>query len=127
MVTLKVDDLDPPFSSDPLFPVVVRKLAKTTKISKISPGDGAALVMKFRCPAFLERKVEMIYTNPIYGFFKTLLLFATGKVQFVKQDVGKTIIMEDGQDFTIFRRVVIEPYPTKNKKPEGLRVTGVGK
>jgi len=62
----------------------------------------------------------MIYTNPIYGFFNTLLLFITGKVQFIEQDVGKTIIMEDGQDFTVFRRVVIKRYSNKNVKPEGL-------
>jgi hypothetical protein len=60
----------------------------------------------------------MIYTNPIYGFFNTLRLFITGKVRFIEQDVGKTIIMDDGQDFTVFRRVVIKG--NVNKRPGGL-------
>jgi hypothetical protein len=62
----------------------------------------------------------MFYINPIYGYIRTLLRFALGKVQFIKEDVGKTIIMDDAKSFKIFRRVRIKRYFNKNKRPQGL-------
>ena len=62
----------------------------------------------------------MFYTNPIYGYIRTLLRFVLCKVQFIKEDVGKTIIMEDAKSFKIFRRVRIRRYFNKNKRPQGL-------
>lgn len=62
----------------------------------------------------------MLYTNPIFGVIRNLLLFATGKVNYIKEDVGKNILMDDGKVYTIFRRVVIRYFFNKNRKPEGL-------
>jgi hypothetical protein len=62
----------------------------------------------------------MLYTNPIYGLIKTLLLYATGRVHFIKKDVGKKITMEDGKVYTVFRRVIISRFTNKDKKPAGL-------
>lgn len=62
----------------------------------------------------------MIFTNPIYGFIKTLFLFITGRVSFIKEDVGKKILMEDGKVYTVFRRVIIKRFINKKRKPEGL-------
>lgn len=52
----------------------------------------------------------MLYTNPLYGFFMTLFLFLMGRVQFLRQEVGSTIAMKDGQKFKIFRRVIIKRF-----------------
>lgn len=62
----------------------------------------------------------MLYTNPIYGIVRTLLLYATGRVNLVKEDIGKQITMEDGKIYTVFRRVIIKRFINKNKKPKGL-------
>jgi hypothetical protein len=62
----------------------------------------------------------MIYTNPIFGVFRTLWLFITGRVRFIKSVVGSTIIMEDGKRFTIFRRVKIKKYFGRTENPQGL-------
>jgi hypothetical protein len=62
----------------------------------------------------------MIYTNPLLGFIRTLLLFLTGRVRFYKQDVGSSIVMEDGKEFTIFRRVIIKDFYHKEQTPEAL-------
>jgi hypothetical protein len=43
----------------------------------------------------------------IGGFFRTLLLFITGMVHFIKEDVGKEFIAPDGMRFIIFRHVII--------------------
>lgn len=62
----------------------------------------------------------MLYTNPIYGMVMTLILFASRKVNLVKKDIGKSITMEDGKVYVVFRRVVITRFTNKNKKPDGL-------
>jgi hypothetical protein len=62
----------------------------------------------------------MLYTNPIYGVIRNLLLFITGRVHYIKQDVGKNITMEDGKVYTVFRRVVISRFINNNRKPKGL-------
>jgi hypothetical protein len=46
-------------------------------------------------------------TNPILGLFKTLLLFVSRRVSFIKEDVDKQILMEDGTRFRVFRHVKI--------------------
>jgi hypothetical protein len=48
-----------------------------------------------------------MYTNPILCLFKTILLFASLRVTFVKEDKNKQIVMEDGQTFRVFRHVKI--------------------
>ena len=53
-------------------------------------------------------------TNPVFGFVRTVLLFITLSVNFVRKDVGRTITMEDGQSFRIFRHVRIR---SANPKP----------
>ena len=62
----------------------------------------------------------MLYTDPIYGFIRNLLLFATWRVHYIKEDIGKNITMEDGKVYTVFRRVEIRRFFNKNRKPEGL-------
>ena len=49
----------------------------------------------------------MIKTNPLIGFFRTIMLLLTGRVIFDKASVGKVFTMEDGREFKVFRHVVI--------------------
>ncbi|MFH2011526.1 MAG: hypothetical protein ABIJ37_02290 [Pseudomonadota bacterium] len=62
----------------------------------------------------------MIYTNPLYGFIITLFLFLMGRVHFSKHEIGSMMLMNDGKDFVIFRRVIIKRLIRKDQKPEGL-------
>ena len=62
----------------------------------------------------------MISVNPLYGFVRTLLLFATGRVEFSTSEVGKEIGMADGATFRIFRRVTIRNLFGGGRPPEGL-------
>ena len=62
----------------------------------------------------------MIYTNPLYGFLRTLSLFITGRVKFDKSVTGSIIKMQDGRSYCIFRRVIIGRIIKKNRKAEAL-------
>lgn len=46
-------------------------------------------------------------TNPLLGLLKTLLLFGSLRVTFVKGDKHEQIVMEDGMRFRVFRHVKI--------------------
>jgi hypothetical protein len=59
-------------------------------------------------------------TNPIWGFLRTILLLLSLRVHFLKKDVNKTITMEDGQTFRVFRHVRIRT--ADPKRPEGAFV-----
>jgi hypothetical protein len=59
-------------------------------------------------------------TNPVVGFLKTLWLFLSGRVVFLKHDVGKIITMPDGHKFRIFRHVRIRS--TSQDRPQGAFV-----
>ncbi len=57
-------------------------------------------------------------TKPIRGFIRTIFLFLTLRVEFLREDVGQTITMEDEQTFRIFRHVRVR---TANpRRPEGV-------
>lgn len=55
--------------------------------------------------------------NPVYAFIKTLIGITTFKIRFKADDVGKTILMSDGNRFTVFRHVVKESQIEKGEKP----------
>jgi hypothetical protein len=46
-------------------------------------------------------------TNPIAGFLRALLLFLTGRVRFIKEDVGREFAGDGGERFRVFRSAVI--------------------
>ncbi|WP_414469712.1 hypothetical protein [Methanobacterium sp. ACI-7] len=46
--------------------------------------------------------------NPFYSLLNSINLFLRRNVHFPKEKIGKNIIMEDGQEFTIFREAVID-------------------
>jgi hypothetical protein len=45
--------------------------------------------------------------NPFNAFIKTISYFITGKIHFSKKCLKKTITMENGQRFKVFRHVVM--------------------
>lgn len=53
--------------------------------------------------------------NPIYSFFNTIYLLLRGRMHFPKYRLGKTVKMEDGQVFTIFREVKVDSKPLISK------------
>jgi len=63
--------------------------------------------------------------NPAYSFFNTIKLVLQRKIHFPTDRIGKTILMGDGQEFTIFREVEIYEESTEEKngyKPALFRV-----
>lgn len=59
-------------------------------------------------------------THPVWGLVRTILLFVSLRIRFLKEDVDTTIVMEDGRTFRIFRHVRLQ---TANpNRPEGTLV-----
>ena len=58
--------------------------------------------------------------NPIIGFFRTILLYVTGRVRFIKESTGKEFTMEDGRKFKVFWHVIIKPSYKNKKEPEAI-------
>lgn len=46
--------------------------------------------------------------NPLYSIFNTINLLLRRKIHFPKEKIGKVIVTEDWQEFTIFREVIID-------------------
>lgn len=59
--------------------------------------------------------------NPFYGFFNTIRYFMARKIHFSKNYLNKTIIMEDGQHFKVFRHAVMST-PLNGKNPAIFKV-----
>ncbi len=47
-------------------------------------------------------------THPVLGLLRTLLLFGSLRITFIKEDRDKQITMEDGMKFRVFRHVKIQ-------------------
>lgn len=57
--------------------------------------------------------------NPLYSLLNAINLFLRGKISFPKEKIDKVLVTEDGQEFTIFREVIIDK---KMDKPAVFRV-----
>ncbi|MCL1897152.1 MAG: YdhR family protein, partial [Clostridiales bacterium] len=53
-------------------------------------------------------------------FFRTIFLYLTGRVRFVKSSIGEEFTMDDGKTFTVFRHVVISHYSKISTKPQAV-------
>ena len=49
-------------------------------------------------------------TNPIWGFVRTIVLFLTFRVKFLKEDVDRKITMEDGNPFITLQKDSLLPF-----------------
>ena len=59
-----------------------------------------------------------MHFNPFLSFLRTCIYFLSGRIHFSKNRVGEVIKMENGQQFVIFRQVMIDPGKDQPKKPE---------
>ena len=59
-------------------------------------------------------------TNPIMGFLRTVLLFFTGRIKYIKSSNGKEYNTDDGMKFTVFRHVIISQTIKKYTKPQAV-------
>ena len=55
--------------------------------------------------------------NPFLSFLKTLGYALSGRLQFPRNRVGEILNMEDGQEFVIFRQVIVDPGQVQSEKP----------
>jgi hypothetical protein len=46
--------------------------------------------------------------NVVVAIIRAFVLVLTGRVHFLRHDIGRTLTMEDGERFTIFRHVEVE-------------------
>lgn len=51
--------------------------------------------------------------NPFLSFLNTLVYALRGRLHFPKGRIGEVLTMEDGQEFTIFREVIVDPSQTQ--------------
>ncbi len=58
--------------------------------------------------------------NPIYVLFRSAGLLLGSRARFPKDRVGETIIREDGQEFTVFRQVVMRTNSEQPAVPDGV-------
>ena len=54
------------------------------------------------------------------GFFRTVLLYLTGRVKYNKSGVGKEVKTDDGKTFTVFRHVIIRQTAKNHTKPQAV-------
>ena len=59
-------------------------------------------------------------TNPLVGFLRTVLLYLTGRVKYIKSSIGKEFIMDDGKKFAVFRHIIISQTGKKHTKPQAV-------
>nr|QNO54281.1 hypothetical protein FGBIHFOD_00021 [Methanosarcinales archaeon ANME-1 ERB7] len=55
--------------------------------------------------------------NPFLAFLKTHSYLLRGRLHFPRNRIGEVLTMEDGQEFVIFRQVVVDPSPDHPEKP----------
>ncbi|MBT3339023.1 MAG: hypothetical protein HN855_08265 [Anaerolineae bacterium] len=58
--------------------------------------------------------------NPLLSFLKTHWYLLTGRLHFPKERVGESFALEDFQEFTIFRQVIVDPPEGELPKPSAL-------
>ena len=55
--------------------------------------------------------------NPFLSFLNTLVYALRGRLHFPKGRIGEVLTMEDGQEFVIFRQVIVDPGEDQPEKP----------
>lgn len=58
--------------------------------------------------------------SPIVSIFKTIGYILTGRLHFPQNRVGEKVTGKDGQEFTVFRQVVIDPGKGQPARPGAL-------
>ncbi|MCW3987541.1 MAG: YdhR family protein [Candidatus Bathyarchaeota archaeon] len=55
--------------------------------------------------------------NPFLSLLNTLNNALTGRLHFPRERIGEVIAMEDGQEFIIFRQVIVDPSQDEPEEP----------
>ncbi|MBC8264336.1 MAG: hypothetical protein H8E47_09465 [Anaerolineales bacterium] len=55
--------------------------------------------------------------NPLLAFLRTHWYLLSGRLHFPRERIGETLTMEDSQEFTIFRQVIVDPGKDQPEKP----------
>ena len=61
----------------------------------------------------------MLEKNPLLGLIRTMTLFAAGKADFIRDDIGRNITLENIKAYSVFRRVAIWD-AEKSIEPSGI-------
>jgi len=61
-----------------------------------------------------------IRNKAVYSFLKTLTYVITGRLHFTKGRIGELLTMEDGQEFIIFRQVIVDSRQYQREKPGAI-------
>jgi hypothetical protein len=60
--------------------------------------------------------------NPLSSIIHTIGFIFTGRLHFPTQRIGETVIDEKGQEFTIFREVIVDPTKEQPEKPGAVLI-----
>lgn len=63
-----------------------------------------------------------IRNKAVYSFLKTLSYVITGRLHFTKGRIGELVTVDDGQQYTFFRQVVVDPKRDQLKKPWAILI-----
>ena len=55
--------------------------------------------------------------NPFLSLLKTLGYALSGRLHFPRKRIGEVLTMKDGQEFVIFRQVIVDPGQVQPEKP----------
>ena len=55
--------------------------------------------------------------NPFLAFLRTHWYLLGGRLHFLRDRIGETLTMENGQEFTIFRQVIVDPGKGQPEEP----------
>jgi len=63
-----------------------------------------------------------IRNKAVYSFLKTLSYFLTGRFHLNKKRIGELITMEDGQEYIVFRQVIVDSRRDQSAKPGAILI-----
>ena len=61
-----------------------------------------------------------IRNKAFFSLIKTLSYSLTGRLHLNKKRIGELITMDDGQEYIVFRQVIVDPRQSQPAKPEAI-------
>ena len=63
-----------------------------------------------------------IQNKAFVSLLKTLSYVATGRLHFARGRIGELLTIDDGQEYTVFRQVIVDPKRDLTKKPGAILI-----
>ena len=63
-----------------------------------------------------------IRNKALFSLLKTFSYVATGHLHFAKDHIGELVTMDNGQEYTVFRQVIVDPKRDQLKKPGAILI-----